>query len=210
MSAQERARRGGDIVPSLHRSLPRARPVPWAAVPRPSVLLAAVAALFLGGWVAATILLLFLPAEAVPPHADAVVVLSGSKRRLDRGLELVQGGVAPVLVVSAGFDPRQPRARRLCLAGRGRGFRVLCFWPRPDSTRGEARGVERLARRYGWRSIVLVTSRFHVTRARMLFRRCLDARVDAVGVSYPWTSTPMAVVGEWAKLLYALVLARSC
>jgi len=172
--------------------------------------MATIATLLVGAWVAATVRLLFLPAEGAPPHADAVVVLSGSKRRLAKGIELVQAGVAPWLVLSAGLDPRQPQARRLCLAGQGRGFRVLCFWPRPDSTQGEARGVERLARRYGWRSIVLVTSRFHITRARMLFRRCLNARVEAVGVSYPWTSIPFAVAGEWAKLLYALILARRC
>jgi uncharacterized SAM-binding protein YcdF (DUF218 family) len=160
-------------------------------------------------WIVATVRIVFVPAEDDPGKADAVVVLAGSKHeRLDRGLELVRDGVAPTLVISDGFDPRQPRANRLCREG-GDGFSVACFTPDPDSTRGEAQGVAELARKHGWRRVLLVTSRFHVTRARMLFDRCLDADVDAVGVDYPWTSVPAAVAGEWVKLGLATV-ARGC
>lgn len=160
-------------------------------------------------WILATVRIVFFPMEDDPGKADAVVVLSGSKHeRLDRGLELVRDGVAPTLVISGGFDPRQPTANRLCREG-GVDFTVACFTPDPDSTRGEARTVAELARRHGWQRVLLVTSRFHVTRARMLFDRCLDADVDAVGVDYPWTSAPAAVAGEWVKLGLSTV-ARSC
>jgi len=162
-------------------------------------------------FVVATLRLVFFPAEDEPGRADAVVVLSGSKgERLDGGLELMRKGVAPVLVISGGFDPRQPTASRLCQAGKGDGFRVLCFTPDPDSTRGEAQEVGRLARKNGWKRLVLVTSHFHVTRARMLFDRCVDGDVDAVGVDYPWTSIPYAVAGEWFKDVRALTVARGC
>ena len=161
--------------------------------------------------VAGTVRLVFVPAEDAPGRADAVVVLSGSKHeRLDRGLELVRDGVAPVLVISGGFDPRQPAASRLCHAGKGAGFRVICFMPSPDSTRGEAREAGRLARERDWRRIVLVTSRFHVTRARMLFDRCVDGDVDAVGVDYPRTSIPQAIAGEWVKLGLSETVNRGC
>lgn len=161
-------------------------------------------------WVAATVRLLFVPTEDEVGKADAVVVLAGSKHeRLDRGLELVRGDAAPVLVISDGFDPQLPRANTLCRNG-GDGFTVACFTPDPDSTRGEARKVAELARKHGWERVLLVTSRFHVTRARMLFDRCLDADVDAVGVDYPWTSVPEAVAGEWVKLGLSLTINRSC
>ena len=161
--------------------------------------------------VLATVRLVVVPTEDAPGKADAVVVLSGSKHeRLDRGLELVRGGVAPVLVISGGFDPRQPAAGRLCHAGRGEGFRVVCFSPDPDSTRGEAERTGRLAREQGWRRILLVTSRFHVTRARMLFDRCVDGDVDALGVDYPATSIPQAIAGEWVKLGLSLAVTRGC
>lgn len=161
-------------------------------------------------WVAATARLVFFPTEDAVGKADAIVVLAGSKHeRLDRGLELVRDGVAPVLVISDGFDPRQPRANELCRDG-GDGFSVACFTPDPDSTRGEARKVAELARKHRWERVLLVTSGFHVTRARMLFDRCTDADVDAVGVDYPWTSAPAAVVGEWVKLALSETVSRGC
>ena len=55
-----------------------------------------------------------------------------------------------------------------------------------------------------------MTSRFHVTRARMLFDRCVDGDVDAVGVDYPWTTIPYAVAGEWFKTVRALTYQRGC
>jgi uncharacterized SAM-binding protein YcdF (DUF218 family) len=162
-------------------------------------------------WLAATLRLVFIPAEDAPGKADAVVVLSGSKHeRLDRGLELMRNDVAPTLVISGGFDPRQPTANRLCHAGRGDGFDVLCFTPDPDSTHGEAQATGRLAAEHGWKRVLLVTSRFHVTRARMLFDRCVDGDVDAVGVSYPRTSIPAAIAGEWVKLGLSVTAARGC
>jgi uncharacterized SAM-binding protein YcdF (DUF218 family) len=161
-------------------------------------------------WVAAPVRLLFVPTEDAVGKADAVVVLAGSKHeRLDRGLELMREGVAPVLVISDGFDPKLPRANELCREG-GQGFSVACFTPDPDNTQGEARKVAELARKNGWERVLLVTSRFHVTRARMLFDRCLDADVDAVGVDYPWTSVPEAVAGEWVKLGLSLTTSRGC
>jgi uncharacterized SAM-binding protein YcdF (DUF218 family) len=161
-------------------------------------------------FIAATVRLVFVPTEDDVGKADAVVVLSGSKHeRLDRGLELVQDGVAPVLVISDGFDPRQPRANELCREG-GAGFSVVCFTPDPDNTRGEARKVAELARKRAWKRVLVVTSRFHVTRARMLFDRCLDVDVDAVGVDYPLTSVPAAVAGEWVKLGLSETVNRGC
>ena len=162
-------------------------------------------------WVLATLRLVFFPAEDAPGRADAVVVLSGSKgERLDGALKLMRKDVAPVLVISGGVDPRQPKSTRLCHAGEADGFHVICFTPEPDSTRGEAEEVGKLAAQNGWKRILLVTSRFHVTRARMLFDRCIDGDVDAVGVDYPLTTIPYAIAGEWFKDVRALTLARGC
>lgn len=169
-------------------------------------LLTLVLAVVLAAFTTATLRIVFFPTQDEPGAADAVVVLSGSKHeRLDRGLELIRDGVAPVLVISGGLDPRQPKAPPLCRAGEFEGARVLCFTPDPDSTRGEARQVAELADRYGWKRILLVTSTFHVTRARMLFDRCLDGDADAVGTPYPWRDAPLAIAGEWVKLGLSLV-----
>jgi uncharacterized SAM-binding protein YcdF (DUF218 family) len=177
---------------------------------RPRPVLTAVAALVLA-WIGASLYLFVWYPSDPPGRADAVVVLSGGRdSRLDPAIRLVERHVAPLLVISgAGYDPKWRTARRLCAHG-ARGYRVLCFDPKPYSTRGEAEEVARIAARRRWRSIVVVTSRYHVTRARMLFRRCFHGDVDAVGASYPLAHVVSFVLSEWAKLAWALTVARSC
>lgn len=139
--------------------------------------------------------------------ADAVLVLAGQKKRLPVALELVERGVAPVLVISDGLDPRWTQANRLCRFGDPE--RILCPRPEPYSTRGEARLAARLARERGWDSLVVVSSRFHLFRARLLFERCFAGRLGFVGSPNPGWRLPLAVAFEWAKLGVATVR-RSC
>jgi uncharacterized SAM-binding protein YcdF (DUF218 family) len=161
-------------------------------------------------WLVATAVLFLWPTEDSPQRADAVVVLSGSRAyRLPRALELMRAGVARTLVISNGRDPGWRQARRLCTEGDSQ-FRVVCFTPKPDSTQGEAEGVARIAAQRDWRSLVVVTSRFHVTRARMLFERCFDGNVGAVGTGSPYLYLPLNVLGEWGKLGYQLTVQREC
>jgi uncharacterized SAM-binding protein YcdF (DUF218 family) len=148
------------------------------------------------------------PIEDDPNHADAVIVLSGDHLRLGTALELMTRRVAPTLVISDGLAPGWHEANRLCRGGAR--FRVLCFRPDPYSTRGEARSVGRLARANRWRSVLVVTSTYHVTRARLLFRRCVDGRVWVTGSAYRRSLLPLEIFLEPAKLVYALVVARRC
>ena len=160
-------------------------------------------------WLAATAILFVRPRADEPRRADAVVVLSGvRKARLVKGLELVRRGVAPTLVISDGRAPGWAEGNRLCDGGTK--FRVVCFRPRPYSTHGEATDVARLARARGWRSLVVVTSRYHLTRARLLFRRCLDGSVSAVSAETSPGAMALNVPFEWGKLLYQLTLERDC
>jgi uncharacterized SAM-binding protein YcdF (DUF218 family) len=144
-------------------------------------------------------------ANEQPRRVDAIVVLAGSRTRLPVGLELFRRHAAPVLAVSE--DPRDKRRRRLC---RNPPRGVLCFDPRPYSTRGEARTVARLAHEHGWRSLAVVSSRFHLFRVRLLFRRCTDARLELVPASVTWWTWPLAIGSEWAKLAVAETTRRGC
>jgi uncharacterized SAM-binding protein YcdF (DUF218 family) len=174
-------------------------------------LLVALGALLVA-WIVATALLFVWPQVDRPGHADAVVVLSGGRNwRLDPALALVRRGVAPLLVISgAGFDHGWHKARELCAQPRQRGFRVLCFDPHPYSTRGEARTIARLARARHWRKVDVVTSRYHVFRARVIIRRCYHGPLAMIGVHYPVWSAPLDYVSEWAKLAVQLTVERSC
>ena len=147
------------------------------------------------------------PREDSTRRADVVVVLAGSPSdRLPEGLALVRRHVAPVLYVS---DGAREAKRGFC--SRARPFRVLCVRPLPYSTRGEAETVARIAAARGWRRIVVVTSEYHVRRARMLFDRCLGSGHVAVVGTRP--SLPRFALGallEWPKLALALTVRRAC
>jgi uncharacterized SAM-binding protein YcdF (DUF218 family) len=172
-----------------------------------------VLALLVAAWLVACVVLFLRPsAGATPARADAVVVLSGDRNvRLDRGIALVRRGVAPVLVISgAGGDPGWLKARRLCRLGRVATAKVICFEPVPFSTRGEARAIGRLAREHGWNRFVIVTSTFHITRARMLVGRCYRGRLWLVGTPTPAWRLPEEWAFETGKLAVQLTAERGC
>lgn len=172
--------------------------------------LAFLAVAIVAAWLAASAFLFVWPREDAPARADAVVVLSGGRKaRLAKALELIDRDVSQVLVISDGRDPAWPEANRLC-AGAAESFRVICFRADPYSTRGEAEAVAKLGRAHGWRSLLLVTSTFHVFRARMVFRRCFPGTVWAQGAKYDPLYLPRALFWETGKLAYALTFARGC
>ena len=165
------------------------------------VLLALVAA-----WLVACGFLFLRPEEDSPRRSDAVVVLAGdADHRIPRGLELVRDGVAPRLLLSREPGEKWASWRRLC----GRPA-VTCFKADPYSTQGEAEAVARLAARRGFRSVAVVTSRYHVFRSRLLFERCLDGRVSVVGADYDRLWLPVILPLETAKLVWALAVDRDC
>jgi uncharacterized SAM-binding protein YcdF (DUF218 family) len=140
-------------------------------------------------------------------HADAVVVLAGTKARLPVGLRLVRQGYAPALVVSLNETPSAAQ-RRACTAQGG--YAVVCVHAHPFSTRGEAREIGRLARARHWRTVDVVTSQFHVFRARLVIRRCYRGKLRMVGASNSLLRLPIDVLDESAKLAYQETLARGC
>lgn len=144
------------------------------------------------------------PEEDAPGRADAIVVLAGDpERRVPEGLRLFESGAAPALVLSADGDQDFPR--ELC-----RRESVVCFEARPYSTTGEAETFARLAHRRSWRSVIVVTSRYHVVRARLVFRRCVDGDVRAVGVGADLIDFAYGAAWEWPKLAHALTVKRDC
>ncbi len=160
-------------------------------------------------WVVAVAATFALHHGGRPFHADAVVVLEGSKTRLPVGLELVRKGYAPLLVVSEG-DRKQLEATLCAPHQTVVRARVVCFRANPLSTRGEAEFIGRLAARRRLSQIDVVTSQFHVFRAEILIDRCYHGRLGMVGASQPFWKLPWYAATETAKLAYQLVVARGC
>lgn len=176
---------------------------------RRGLVLAAAAAV--GAWLLLALALFVLQPEDAPGRADAVLVLAGSKHRLPVGERLVRRGTAPTLVLSRDPRGRNSPVERRCRRGRTEaGGPVVCFVARPYNTRGEARALRRLAHEHGWETVVVVTSRFHLFRSRLLVERCFDGQVRMASARVDWWRWPQALLGETVKLGHALLVSRGC
>ena len=90
-------------------------------------------------------------------------------------------------------------------------YEVVCLTPQPVNTQGEARAFARLATSRRWDRIVLVTSTYHLARARLLVGRCWHGRLLAVGAGSPWRASEIEHVAvEWTAMLRAWVFDRGC
>jgi uncharacterized SAM-binding protein YcdF (DUF218 family) len=165
-------------------------------------------AVVLGGllvaWLVVGYFVIAYPTVNHPRRADAIVVLGppDNNDRVDTALSLIRQHVAANLVISIASE-RQRQAKSLCSAPQD-GFSVTCFHPHPATTRGEAEHVRDLARQHGWTSVVVVTSTYHVSRARMIFDRCLDGRLYVVaarhGTSvFTWAYQYLYQTGAYVK-----------
>jgi uncharacterized SAM-binding protein YcdF (DUF218 family) len=168
------------------------------------------AAVAVAAWLVLCAFLFVWPDDDDPRQVDAIVVLAGGRKaRLEKALELVRRNVSGILVISDGEAPGWPEANRLCDGAR-RELEVVCFRPDPYSTWGEAEDVAGLARRRGWQSIAVVTSTFHVYRARKLFERCFPGHVETVAAGSSLLYLPQALLWETGKLAVALTVRRDC
>jgi DUF218 domain len=168
------------------------------------------AAAAVAAFATATALLLVWPSQGAPARVDAIVVLDGPGNRLATAVALARQHRAPLLLISLGTPYSNPG--NTCTAADVHGVRTVCFNPNPATTRGEAEYVGKLARRFHWRSIILVTMTPQITPGRIWLGRCTGAgtTVYAVGASLPASSWPGALVHEWGAVINAEVIQRSC
>jgi uncharacterized SAM-binding protein YcdF (DUF218 family) len=159
-------------------------------------------------WVVGAVALFGFHHDGPPVHASAVVVLEGSNTRLPLGVKLIQEGYAPLLIVSQGDSKKLEQ--KVCSNTDGLHVRVFCFHAKPASTQGEAEEIGRLAKQLDLKRIDVVTSQFHVFRARMLIKRCYHGDLHMVGSSQQEWKFPLYAVQETAKLTYQLTFQRSC
>jgi uncharacterized SAM-binding protein YcdF (DUF218 family) len=116
-------------------------------------------------------------------HADAILVLGGPDyRRYTFGFDLGARGWAPNVVVSNPHGADDPWLTRFCATPQTR-FELHCFIPDPPTTKGEGRELRRLASQHGWRTVIVVTLRPHISRARFILEQCFDG--DLVMVAMP-------------------------
>jgi uncharacterized SAM-binding protein YcdF (DUF218 family) len=116
-------------------------------------------------------------------HADAILILGGfGDPRYSFGLNLAAQGWAPNLVVSNPREASHVWERNFCATPPPR-LDLHCFVPDPPTTKGEARELRRLASQYGWRTVIVITFRPHISRARFILEQCFNG--DLVMVASP-------------------------
>jgi hypothetical protein len=154
---------------------------------------------------AATARLFIWPAQGMPPQVSAIVMLDGPGDTLDVAVGLAAQHKAPFLVVSQGTPAsRDPCPRQIP------GVTLICFNPVPATTQGEAEFIGRLAGKYHWHSIAVVTVTPQASRARLRVKRCFAGEVYTVTARLTRSSWPYQLAYEWAALAKALVVQRGC
>jgi uncharacterized SAM-binding protein YcdF (DUF218 family) len=116
-------------------------------------------------------------------HADAILILGGPHySRYPFGFDLATQGWATNVVVSNPHGANDPWMTGFC-ADPHHPFNLHCFVPDPPTTKGEGQELRRLAAQNGWRTIIVVTFRPHVSRARFILEQCFDG--DLIMVAPP-------------------------
>jgi uncharacterized SAM-binding protein YcdF (DUF218 family) len=156
---------------------------------------------------AATARLFIWPEEGMPARVDAIVMMNGQGDRLASAVKLAREHRAPVLVIARGSAYWGQGSR---CAPAIPGVRAICFDPDPDTTQGEAEFAGQLAKRYHWRSVVLVTTTPQDTRARLRVGRCFSGDVYVVNAFLHRTAWPAAIAYEWGALIKAEFFQRHC
>ena len=153
-----------------------------------------------------------------PPDADGVVALTGgSAERIDAAMQLLEAGKAKRMLIS-GVSRQVTRAELQILTGADKPIYDCCvdLGFRASDTVGNARETAQWARGKGYRKLILVTSDYHMPRARLELKGAMpEATVYPYAVATPelrasrWWATSeglQRMTLEYSK--YLVVLAR--
>jgi hypothetical protein len=145
------------------------------------------------------------PHQGMPARVSAIVMLDSPGNSVSAAVSLARQHRAPYLVISegsylSGYGCPSPIPR----------VKLICFNPVPATTQGEAEFVGRLAKKYHWHSIAVVTITPQDSRARLRMERCFSGPVYVVTRPVALASWPYEIAYEWGAMIKALVFQRSC
>ena len=132
---------------------------------------------------------------------DAIVVPTGGPGRIVRGLSLVEAGRARRMLVS-GVATGLRKADLIAANGHARAITCCVDLGREAvDTRSNAEETARWVREHRYRSVRLVTSDWHMARARMELGAALDPDVAIVRDGVPGETRLGPLVNEYNKLI---------
>lgn len=161
------------------------------------------AALLLLGWAGGFVIFVLgqgQPADLRP--TDAIVVLTGGPGRLTRGLEVLEAGRAKRMFVSG--VGREVLPAELAYANNAPEPLFACcvdLGHEAVDTRSNGPEVARWVKRHGYRSVRLITTDWHMPRARFELSRSLDPAVQVVPDAVRSNPAMTALLSEYDKYL---------
>jgi uncharacterized SAM-binding protein YcdF (DUF218 family)/glycosyltransferase involved in cell wall biosynthesis len=132
-----------------------------------------------------------LRVTAQPAAADAIVVFAGgvgesgkagggTQERVQRAVDAYHAGYAPHVIFSSGYLYSFPEAESMRSVALQQGVppAAIVLEQRSTDTYQNVRFVDQILRDHGWRSVLLVTSPYHMRRALLVWRKVApDVRV---------------------------------
>jgi uncharacterized SAM-binding protein YcdF (DUF218 family) len=146
--------------------------------------------------------MLTLPGPLEGTTTDAVVVPTGGPGRVDRGVALIGRRQARRLLVT-GVGPGVRPADLAAVTGASQRVFACCvdLGREAVDTRSNAEETARWVKVHGFRTVRLVTSDWHLARARMELRAALPGDVLVLGDGVPSEPRLGLLVGEYNKLI---------
>ena len=142
------------------------------------------------------------PADAGTPKVDAIIAITGGKGRIEHGARLLAEGKARRLLI-AGADPSVRKDDMVRRLGAPRQLLDCCVDLGSESvdTRSNAEEAKRWLNRRRYKSVRLVTSDWHMRRARYEFNRELDDDIEIIPDAVRTEPNFMTLFAEYNKYL---------
>ena len=145
------------------------------------------------------------PTPATPPRADGLVTLTGGDARLDTADAIFERGAARRMLVS-GVDQTTTRdTLKEVMHGGARFDCCVDIDYAAEDTHGNAVEAADWTRRHGFKSLILVTARYHMPRASREFQNLMP---DVALKPYPVDESGIDLSGWWRHQGTVLLLHR--
>ena len=142
------------------------------------------------------------PAASKTPPAQAIVVITGGPGRIERGIELLADGQGRRMLI-AGADPSVTKRDLVRRIGGQRRLISCCVDLGSESvdTRSNAEEARRWLVKHDYNRLRLVTSDWHMRRARYEFRRSLGKKYTVIPDAVRTEPGLATLFGEYNKYL---------
>lgn len=143
-----------------------------------------------------------LGSPAGAQHTDAVVAITGGPYRIEHGIDDLTKGYAKRMLI-AGTDPSVTKPDLVRRLGGKKGLVDCCVDLGSESvdTRSNAEEAKRWLVKHRYKSFRLVTSDWHMRRARYEFRRVMRDQFTIVPDAVRTRPSFATLFGEYNKLL---------